>query len=324
MRKPLFVLLLVFLSGCAKNSFETALDQVDEGQMKSSNKPYCEVDPTDYILYPKILSYDITSTKGGNFGFNLLKGILKAFDLKFKIETAELETAVSIYSPMKYDSSLPAEKNSALVIGDKTVSGSDGEVSGEIDIAQFFVDGNYYWKTSFSRLTKKGLQASYAQALEQLNANPSRWKTKVADVVQNYAIIPVGLSAGLRENDEFVFYNVEYSWNGEPCTDYLTPVPTTKDPIAKGKVIRAEDNAAALEITVLNPNEKIDIGTQVEILNLPKANKKDQRSLLRSVKVIDMLETPVPVKGTSNSVDLSSYANIQFRALLREHGFYQR
>jgi hypothetical protein len=324
MKKPLLILGCLFVMGCAKTTFQSSLDQVDQGVQKLTEAPQCEVDPTEYIFYPKILSYDITSTSGGSFGFNLLSGLLRAFDINFETKTGEMETAISVYSPMKFDSNLSPEKNPALVIGDKREKITDGGFKANIDISQFTLGGSYYWSTPFSRLTEKGLRSSLEHALSQLSLNPSRWKTVVADLASGYAIVPVGINAGVRENDEFIFYNVTYAWNGEPCSDFLMPVPTTKDPIAKGRVIRVEQNASAIEIVILNPAENIKVGSQVEILNLPKANPNEKRSLLRAVKVIDMNPTPIPVKGISQSVDLSSYANTQFRALLREYGFYLR
>lgn len=323
MKKPVMAFLSILSMGCANSSFQEALDQVDKTKLKPDGFE-CEAEKVDYVIYPKIVSYDITSTAGGNFGFNLLSGVFKAFDLKFQTKTGEIETAISVYSPREYNWNIAPEENPALVIGDKREKATEGEFKAGIDISQFFVGLNYYWSTPFSKLTEKGLRASMSHALSQLNSNPSRWKTRVAAMANNFAIIPVGLNAGLREGDEFVFYNVTGASGGNSCSDYLMAVPTTKTPIAKGRVIRAETNAAALEIEILIAGQNVEIGSQVEVLNLIKAGEKEKRSLLRSVKVVDMSPTHVPVTGSEKSVDLSSYANIQFRALLREYGFYAR
>jgi hypothetical protein len=320
--KQFFVLIILILTACTKPSFQTALDSVDQGSLKKADRPSCEMDPTDLVIHPKIVSYDITSSKGGSFGFNLLTGFLKAFDLKFESKTGEIEVTTSLYSPMSYNLEISPDKNPALFIGDKREKATEGEFRAGIDISQFFVGLNYYWTTPFSKLTEKGLRASLAHSLEQFNSNPPRWKTVVADLANQYAILPVGLTAGLREGDEFAFYNVTYAWDGEPCTKLLMSVPTTKEPIAKGKVIRAEANASAVELTILVPEEKVGIGTQVEILNLVKTSSQDSRRLLRSVRIVDMAPTSIPVVNSMQVIDLSQYANIQFRSLLREFGLY--
>lgn len=316
--------LSLVLSSCAKSEFASTLEDVDKGIIKKSEKPYCEVDATDYILYPKIQSFDITSKKHGSFGFNLITGALKAFGFKFTTSTGEVWVTTSVFSPLSYNENILPEKNPHIKMGSQRASATDKSFEFEIEVGKFNVGFDSYKKTPISRLTQEGLDKSLKHAIDQLKDIEDQWSTKVADVVNDYAIIQSGKAAGLREGDKLEFYNVTYAWKGEPCSgELLMPVPTTTTPIAIGVVKYAYMNAAALTIEQLLPNETIELGTLVRVHQL-KQEGQDPRRLLRSVKVIDMPANPWPVENQTLTVDFSIFANIQFRSMLNENGFYMK
>lgn len=99
------------------------------------------------------------------------------------------------------------------------------------------------------------------------------------------------------------------------------PVPTTVEPIAIGKIKHIDTMAAAVVFETKNSNEQVDVGTVVRVKSLNSAAGGERR-LLRAVKVIDMPSQQIPIDGSASKMDFSPYANIQFRSMLRENGFY--
>lgn len=312
---------LISLSGCARNEFTTVVSEVNDGILKKSERPYCEIDGTEYLLAAKIQSYDITSSGGGNFGFNLISGLFRAFGLSFTTKTGEVWATAGVYSPTNYNSELSPDKNDFLAFGDKRTSATDKSFKFNIDMTLFGVGIDYYWKTPLSKLTEKALRNTLQDAVSRLSTVENPWTTKVGNMVNGMAVIQAGREAGLQEGDELEFYNVEYAWKNQPCGEPLMAVPTTVDPIAVGKIQHLDTMAAAVVLEVKNGSEAVDVGTVVKIKSL-KQNSKEVRHLLRAVKVIDMASQPIPIDGSAAKFDFSPYANIQFRSMLRDYGFY--
>lgn len=60
--KRFYVFGLIFIAvGCAKNELSSTIEDVNQGILNKFEQPYCEMDPTDYVLAPKIQSYSITA-----------------------------------------------------------------------------------------------------------------------------------------------------------------------------------------------------------------------------------------------------------------------
>ncbi len=313
--------MLLIISGCAKNEFYSVVSDVNDGVLKKTDRPICEVDGTEYILSSKIQSYDITSTGGGNFGFNLFTGMLRAFGLKFTTKTGEVWVTTGVYSPLNYNSEIRPEQNSSLVIASQRTRATDKSFKFNIDMAMFGIGFDYYWKTPLSKLTENGLRNSLQNAVEQMKAIENPWTTKVGNIVNGMAVIQAGREAGLQEGDELEFYNVEYAWKNKPCGEYLMPVPTTIEPIATGRVQHLDTMAAAVVLDIKNSKELVDVGTVVKLKAFSQKSGAE-RKLLRAVKVVDMPSQQIPIDGSANKMDFSPYANVQFRSMLRENGFY--
>lgn len=321
--KLLFIATIsAIVTGCAGFEGDEALIQSDLTQVNLGSKtdspvrPQCEVDYADYLLDSKLMGFELTTKSNVSFGFNILKGFLKALGFSLKSERGVMTMTMQMsesHHPLDLISHVTGEGES------KT---SDFNVN--VDFIKLGLDVGYYYKTPISKLTEKTLDNTLAKLQKDMSKKETPWSTKIVNIYPGVgqAIIPTGSVAGIKEGDLFEAYNVDHLWAGEPCySEYLMPRRRTNGPAAIYRAGQVEKNATLLYLMELRSEEPVEVGAMVRVSSL--VDKRSANSLLRAVRLRDFQSHPLPL-GESNSVDLSLYISEQTKTLLNRHGYYPR
>lgn len=325
MKKLTFISLLgplIFSLGCSelrsRNAF-TQLQEVDRGEksIEELKKPYCQMDYADYELDARVYAFEIFDKRKIGFGFNLLSGIFRAFGLSMETERGEMKMNMWLFETLK-----PS----------MVVSGADGrgkfkgkDFRANLNLVRLGVDYGYFKQTPLHRLTEKTVKDALNNIRDDIDYNRIDWSTKVVRLPEkDQIIIPSGGVAGLRVGDQLEIYNMEYEWEGLPCTsELLMGRPTTRDPIVVAEIIHIETNASLLEVVSRNHDIPVELGSMVKAHHLPLERKEKERHLRSSVRVRNVLSEDLIVEG-GGSVSIKMFIENQIPALLSEYGLYER
>lgn len=281
-------------------------------------KPNCETSPIAYQFNAQIIGAQVSSGASLQFGFDV-GGFFKAIDLSVQVSAGRMDIDLELID--KLDPKTPL-----LNVGGHARF-YDGELKGTI-APQLFKGGlGVYRQTPIAKLTEKSLKNGFKNALERFSKIDTGWISHVIKIIDpSEIIIPVGTVAGLRMGDEFKIFNVNHTWENEPCTSRLLSTRKTTEsdhPIAIAQVSGLLANFATLKISSADPKEPIELGAQVEISNLPFKDKKEKkRTLLRSATIGDVSALGELVFEDATEIDLVGYLKVQMAELVSNYGFY--
>jgi hypothetical protein len=195
----------------------------------------------------------------------------------------------------------------------------------DLNAVQLGIDLGYYYKTPLFKLTEKTLRGTLSNLRKELSAVETDWQSKVVWKKDNFEfIIPAGTVAGLRQGDRLKVYNIQYVWKENPCeSELIMARKTTELPVAIAEIIQIEKNASLLKVIDSVSDAPIEIGSILEVYELKQANKKDKRSLSRSVRIASIESQPLSVPGAKD-IDLTIYLKEQLSAVLSDYGLYPR
>lgn len=323
MKKIALCGLLAFAVGC--DGFQSAtqfdhLSAVSEGiKMGVSDKPYCEVDLVDYELDTHLLAFEITDKNNIGFGFNIASGFINAIGLNVSTEKGKMMAAMHLREALR-----PIE-TIVDVTGIGESSSTDFNI--KLDAARLSADLGYFRQTPLYKLTEKTIAGTLKNLKAELSTIETDWSTRVVHIYPTTAelIIPAGSVAGIRVGDKFKIFNVDYTWEADPCTSALLfRRKQTAQPLAILQVTQLEKNASLLSVVERFSDENIEEGAIVEVSSLPFAGKEKSRSpLARAVRLSSFKSEKLSI-ADGKSVDLSLFLEEQTSVLLNSYGFYPR
>lgn len=300
--------------GCTKLSpSQVALEQTGQGKIvKTSSRPACEIQPTQYILDTKMVAFDVTTSGGLHAGFDLISGFLKLLSIDFKAASGRMLIGMSLQ-----DSVSPKTELVNVMGSGRSVDFGAGL---NIGFSQIGAGFSFNHKTPLTSLIEASLNDTYTALYYQMYDRQEAWNTQVVAVPSKYeAVIPVGTYANLQVGDQFAVYNVQHLWSGSPCeSDHLMTKKTTSKPAAIGTVTQVVNNAAllALKFPDMETAQEVEQGARVEIAKLPG---KD-RWLYRLIQVRNVGGAQIAYEN-SQKVDVSDSLKDHIKALARNYGF---
>ncbi len=314
----LCALTVLFSVSCTQQRFQNNLSpNTSLKQDVPLSSTSCLVNRPDYSLEVIVDSYEITSSGGLSFGFNLLNQFLKALGASFKTKSGLVTMEMNLYEPF--------EDSNAIASGKGSGKSSGNEFKANIDAYLFNVSADYYYQTPFAVLTEKGLRNTFVYTLNSLAEVETPWSSTVTSIDSSESVmIAVGSMAGIQQGDQFNMYEIKQHWASQPCASAYLPVKVSELPLAVGSVTQVFKNAAVIKISKYNYQSAITIGTLVEVAKLvPSVEAKIKRKLLKSISIREIKSAKIPIEG-GGAVDIGVHAQNQLQSLLREYGFYQK
>ena len=307
--------LLVFnMAACQKASFETSSEDDVIKKGDGSEKPLCELDPVDFNIKTSVYAFELTDNTEISFGFNILNDFFKALGLEIKLKRGALDLAMKVTDPL----------NEAVPLAFESGQGKfkAGGVSAKIDLSQIGIGFSFFAQTPLAGLTRDGLQSGFDNVVTKLAAQNTPWQNKVTKVIdEDNVVLSIGAVAGIRPGDKFGIYNVRNVWTGKPCeSELLIKQKLSDEPIAIAEATQVQNNAAILRIVSRTSAERIEPGAMIEIKELKKANKNDQRALAKSMRISAIASEPLVINNVK--VNIVQYMKNQLGPLITEKGFY--
>lgn len=288
------------------------LNQVNAGIIgKTDERPTCEIQASEYALSTKAVAFELESDTGLSMGWDLISGFLRAIEFSFRLKTARLSLAMSLYDPLAPNRELLG------VLGKSRLWGLNFKF--DLGFNQIGAGFSHYSQTPLAKLSEKALSDGLDNLTETMSDLQDPWSTMVVAIPNSsQVVIPVGTFAGLKVGDQFAIFNVEHVWQGEPCQSvHLFTRKTTDQAVALGEVIQVENRAALLGVTMSGPGKTdIENGAQVEIHRL----KDTKRVLKRSLRIDKVIGAKLQFEN-SQVIDIGPYLADQIRAVAHEYGF---
>ena len=139
----------------------------------------------------------------------------------------------------------------------------------------------------------------------------------------NDVVIPVGKDSGVRLGDKFSAYNVDYLWQGDPCTSQLLlEKKTTNLALVQMVAVQVENNATLLKVISRNDEGQLRVGARVEIAQLAGSDAASRR-LARTVALRSLQSEPLPLPD-GTGLNLKVYMEETLRAVMDEYGLHAR
>lgn len=130
-------------------------------------------------------------------------------------------------------------------------------VNFSLNFGAFSVGPSAYYQTPLASVSKAALQKAVSGLSDQLKSD--EWYTRVMANHDTHLIIVGGTDVGVEVGDQFLVYNEEYYWDGEPCNSkYLgggaaanaavakIEIDYVGDEISRGRVIQQNDYNAVV------------------------------------------------------------------------------
>lgn len=308
-------LLNVGCSPMAAVDSETALDLTNSGVNYAAAKaPACTVDYSEFELSTQVLAFEIVDTKGFNFGFNFLNGFFEALGLTIQSERGQMTMSLGLNSTVQPN--LPL----AHVLGQG--QSKKNEFKFTLNALKLGTEFGYFKQTPLSQLAERTLSDSLSRMKSELQSRSSGWKSKVVFSQQDEFVIPVGFASGVRQGDVFNIYNIDYVWEGQPCSSsLLLDKKTTDTPIVRAVAKQVEDHATLIVLSERLHPDQVMVGARVEAHQLVQG--RSANALARPVKIsrVESGELQLP-QGLK--YDFKLFVREQLKALLPHHGFQLR
>ncbi len=130
-------------------------------------------------------------------------------------------------------------------------------VNFSLNFGAFSVGPSAYYQTPLATVSKAALAKAVSGLSDQLKND--EWYTRVMANHDTHLIVVGGADVGLEVGDQFLVYNEEYYWDGEPCNSTYRgggaaansavakiEIDYVGDEIARGKVIEQNDYNAVV------------------------------------------------------------------------------
>lgn len=321
-QKIAIVISFACLSACG-TKLSDAIKKVNNGQlplkqMSSPPPPVCVMDFADYTLDENLISFEITDKRNINFGFNLLKGFLRAFGIKINSQKGQMMMSMHLGETVNPSGGI------ADVMGEGEFKSK--EFGFNIDLLRLGAEFDYFKQTPVSELTANTITSGLGNLRQRLDKVELPWTSRIvyAEYSNDQYIVPVGKVAGLRIGDQFKFFNIDYIWKGSPCaSELLFQRKTTPQSIALGTIVQLEENAALIQVYERNYQDPIQLGAQIVPYKLPLAPNEQSRTLARSVRMGRVESAKLPIEN-ADSVTLELFLSKQTASLLNGYNLYPR
>jgi hypothetical protein len=321
-KKLLTLVAAMSLVGCggmtASKSIFSGVNAEDadiDTRIGKTDRPLCEINPVEYGLDAKMVSFEMTGSTGMHVGFDLLSGFVKAIGVSFQAKSGKMTMAFSLFEPLTPGTELVG------VVGAGTFY--DWGVNLDVGFNAIGAGFGIFNKTPLAKLAQKSLADSFENLTDQMRGLQDSWSTIVVSMPDDYSvIIPVGSYSGLKIGDLFAVYNVVHEWAGTACfSDHLIARKTTPKPLAIGQVTQIGKNGAVLhllddDLNPRNTTEDIEIGAKVYVQNLPGKN----RTLYRSMQIRNVIGAEMTYENGAK-VDLSPHMKDQINAVANSYNF---
>jgi hypothetical protein len=319
--KALISLTLISMSLVACSKLQNQVDFAGENKFEEPGSVgpepapvSCELNPAEYLLDARLVSFEFISKSEISFGFDLFKGWLKAFGVSFKAKSAQMTMVMDLYNPLRPQNAVANSKGIGKL--NKT------ELNLDLDLGKAQGNIGYLYQTPIHLLTTKTLLDSIAHAKLQIDELKTPWFTRVQLVRNDVAVVPVGSLSGLRVNDELSLYNTEQVWKGRPCESELVGEYNNPEaPVAIGRIIELNESFAFLKLS--GDVHAVKPGAKVTALKLAKKDKKEVRILKRSAQIRTLAAGDVRLENGAK-IDLVPFVKDLLKPALRESGFFIR
>jgi len=305
----------VVLTGCSGFESVRTLDRFNNGELDyKSDRPACEIQAADYRLDTRVVSFEITSSNGLDFGFNLLSGFLRLFGISFKTKEGRMAMTMKLADPIQPHYELMNTLGSALM--------KDREFKFQLGIEQFNLGFEHYSRTPVATLAERALEDTVVRMNAQIAGLQESWSSQVIAVPnRNEVIIAAGSYAGVKIGDEFAIYNVEHIWKGVPCeSEHLFERKTTSGPLLYGVVTDIRNIGALLSVRPTGDSRTdmpvVDQGARVEISKLVNG----RQALSRTLEIGEVIGAEMKFDNNL-TVDLTQYLREQINAVVHRNGY---
>lgn len=306
----------ISLIACQKSNFQTTTDESlnSEKDLTETMPIQCELDPVDFNIRTKVYAFELTDNTQVNFGFNILNNFFKFLGFEIKLKRGSLDLSMIVTDPA--DESVPLADESG-----QGIFKSSG-TSLKVDLSQIALGFSFFHQTPLAGLTRGGLENGFDKITSRLTNLKVPWQNKVTKIAdEDTLILSVGAVAGIRVGDQFSAYNVENIWQGSPCqSQLLISRKLSEIPVAVAEAIQVDANATVLRIKTRNSAERIEPGALIEIKELKKTDPKDQRTLLKSVRIVSIESEPLIINNIK--VNIAEYMKNQLGPIITAKGFY--
>jgi len=306
--------------GCSKLSpAQSALKDVNNGNINKSSVPACYLNAAEYILDTKMVSFELTDSGGITAGFSF-SGFLKLLGIDLQASSGQMTVGMSLFDPLEQNIDL-------LDVTGKGVS-LKFDASVNAGFSQIGASFDYSHNTPLSTLTQNALDDTFTALTSQMTALQSTWHSTVVSIpTATQFVIPAGSYANIKVGDQFAIYNVDQIWSDptKPCaSQHVMARKTTTAPLAIAQVMSANDlqnNGAVLtlvcsEAAPCDHTETVQLGADVEIQALTDQN----RVLFRLMQIRSVLGAQIPYDN-NQFVDVSPYLKDQINAIAHNYNF---
>ncbi len=324
-----FLTLVLLTSGIACRSMEAGgvFGRFDRTRYTSSMDSCPNDSPADYVMHNSVLSLEVYTENNHAMGFDLVKGFLSLFSVRFSSTSAKLSMRSALtttkqgmsrneysgYEALAVNSEAKEENkkwNFALGLDadwDKNCS-PDGNnvVTGGVCL-------EHIRNTPINDLIYTALENGFRKMIDQVdNKYGDEWRSRIVQKPESHLdhfFIPVGDYANVKVGDVFVIHNIEHSFRGIPCdSEYLGFSKTTRRPLAHVRVVDTNPFSSLVQVISeyswnLNgrPSHKhIQYGALVEIESLIDEDIRDRR-LSRSLELGIIRSLIMPFNTSTNA-----------------------
>jgi hypothetical protein len=232
--------------------------------------PACVYESPQYLLGGEVVSFEATSGVGVSIGYGVGGDLPGTVGGKVDFKSSKLEMNVRADYPLTQQIKASADGVSTQKETKFGINFSAG--------IQLGLD--FFFKTPITNVLRGAMDMSLTKLTEDiikksdLGTWDDAWETrilyssKIGDGDTTFGIRG-GQRNNIKSGDKFVVRNMEYEWEGAPCTSRLKwSVPAQVEPVAELEAINIGDNVAVLRVTKYNQEIRIQPGAQVKILAL--------------------------------------------------------